>query len=46
MISTLYYISKDKIFISREGDKNTTQNGNLTSRISAGDTITIEQRFF
>ena len=38
--------SRDKIFISREGDKNNTQNGSLASRISAGDTITIEQRFF
>lgn len=38
--------SREKIFISREGDKNTTQSGTLTSRISAGDTITIEQRFF
>lgn len=38
--------SRDKIFISREGDKNNTQTGSLASRISAGDTITIEQRFF
>jgi polysaccharide biosynthesis/export protein VpsN len=38
--------SRDKIFISREGDKNTTLTGSLASRISAGDTITIEQRFF
>lgn len=38
--------SRDKIFISREGDKNNTQNGSLASKISAGDTITIEQRFF
>ena len=38
--------SRDKIFISREGDKNNTQPGSLASRISAGDTITIEQRFF
>lgn len=38
--------SRDKIFISREGDKNNTQTGSLASKISAGDTITIEQRFF
>jgi protein involved in polysaccharide export with SLBB domain len=38
--------SRDKIFISREGDKNNAQTGSLASRISAGDTITIEQRFF
>jgi polysaccharide export outer membrane protein len=38
--------SRDKIFISREGDKSNTLNGSLASRISAGDTITIEQRFF
>jgi len=38
--------SRDKIFISREGDKNNTQAGSLASRIRAGDTITIEQRFF
>lgn len=38
--------SKDKIFISREGDKATKQNGGLNTQISAGDTITIEQRFF
>jgi polysaccharide export outer membrane protein len=38
--------SRDKIFISREGDKSNTQTGSLASRISAGDTITIEQRFF
>lgn len=38
--------SRDKIFISREGDKSNSQAGSLASRISAGDTITIEQRFF
>lgn len=38
--------SKDKILISREGQKNQQENGNLNSRILAGDTITIEQRFF
>ena len=38
--------SKEKIEISREGDKNNTQAGTLSTKISAGDTITIEQRFF
>jgi polysaccharide export outer membrane protein len=38
--------SKEKIEISREGDKNNTQTGTLNTKISAGDTITIEQRFF
>ncbi len=38
--------SKEKIAISREGDKNNAQTGSLNTRISAGDTITIEQRFF
>jgi protein involved in polysaccharide export with SLBB domain len=38
--------SKEKIQISREGDKNNTQTGSLNTKISAGDTITIEQRFF
>lgn len=38
--------SKEKIFISREGDKNKNNQGDLNSRINAGDTITIEQRFF
>ena len=38
--------SRDKILISREGQKNQHENGNLNSRILAGDTITIEQRFF
>lgn len=38
--------SKEKIQISREGDKNNTQTGTLNTKISAGDTITIEQRFF
>ena len=38
--------SKEKIEISREDDKNNTQTGTLNTKISAGDTITIEQRFF
>ena len=38
--------SKEKIEISREGDKNNTQTGTLNTKISAGYTITIEQRFF
>lgn len=38
--------SKDKILISREGQKSQQENGSLNSRILAGDTITIEQRFF
>ena len=38
--------SRDKILISREGQKNQHENGNLNSRILAGDTITIEQRVF
>lgn len=38
--------SKEKIFISREGDKDKNNQGDLNSRINAGDTITIEQRFF
>lgn len=38
--------SREKILISREGQKNQHENGNLNSRILAGDTITIEQRFF
>lgn len=38
--------SKDKISISREGDKAVNENGNLNSRILAGDTINIAPRFF
>lgn len=38
--------SKDKIFISREGTKSESVNGTISSQINAGDTITIEQRFF
>ncbi|MCL1143245.1 polysaccharide biosynthesis/export family protein [Shewanella gaetbuli] len=38
--------SQEKILISREGTKITTEQGTINSKISAGDTITIEQRFF
>jgi polysaccharide export outer membrane protein len=38
--------SQEKIFISREGTKSESVNGTINSQISAGDTITIEQRFF
>ncbi|MDO6619799.1 MULTISPECIES: polysaccharide biosynthesis/export family protein [unclassified Shewanella] len=38
--------SEDKINISREGAKVNSKRGNINSKIFAGDTITIEQRFF
>ncbi|MGE6567058.1 polysaccharide biosynthesis/export family protein [Shewanella vesiculosa] len=38
--------SQDKIFISREGTKSESVKGAISSQINAGDTITIEQRFF
>jgi polysaccharide export outer membrane protein len=38
--------AKDKIVISREGSKIESELGNINSNIKAGDTITIEQRFF
>jgi protein involved in polysaccharide export with SLBB domain len=38
--------SKEKIFIAREGDKANKINADLNSKIHAGDTVTIEQRFF
>ncbi|MDF3125691.1 polysaccharide biosynthesis/export family protein [Rheinheimera sp. 1928-s] len=38
--------SREKIFIYREGNKTQALNANLNSKVSAGDTITIEQRFF
>lgn len=38
--------SRDKIFLYREGNKSQALNANLNSKVSAGDTITIEQRFF
>ncbi|MFS1423999.1 polysaccharide biosynthesis/export family protein [Shewanella sp. 10N.286.48.B5] len=38
--------SEDKINISREGSKVDSKRGSINSKIFAGDTITIEQRFF
>ncbi|WP_137226663.1 polysaccharide biosynthesis/export family protein [Shewanella sp. MEBiC00475] len=38
--------SEDKIAISREGSKIDSERGSINSAILAGDTITIEQRFF
>lgn len=38
--------SKEKILIYREGNKSQALNADLSSKVSAGDTITIEQRFF
>ena len=38
--------SQEKIDISREGSKVESERGNINSVIQAGDTITIEQRFF
>jgi polysaccharide export outer membrane protein len=38
--------SEDKIAISREGSKVESERGTINSAIQAGDTITIEQRFF
>jgi protein involved in polysaccharide export with SLBB domain len=38
--------SQDKIAISREGSKVDSERGTINSAIQAGDTITIEQRFF
>ncbi|MGI2172546.1 polysaccharide biosynthesis/export family protein [Shewanella ulleungensis] len=38
--------SEDKIAISREGSKVDSERGTINSVIQAGDTITIEQRFF
>ncbi|KPZ72575.1 MULTISPECIES: polysaccharide biosynthesis/export family protein [unclassified Shewanella] len=38
--------SRDKIFISRENSKIDSEKGSINSKINAGDTITIEQRFF
>ncbi|UAL45128.1 polysaccharide export protein [Shewanella inventionis] len=38
--------SQDKIKISREGSKVESESGTIHSVIQAGDTITIEQRFF
>lgn len=38
--------SKEKIFVAREGDKANKLKSDLNSKIRAGDTVTIEQRFF
>lgn len=38
--------SKEKIFVAREGDKANKLTADLNSKIRAGDTVTIEQRFF
>lgn len=38
--------SKEKIFVAREGDKANKLAADLNSKIRAGDTVTIEQRFF
>ncbi|RVT49238.1 polysaccharide export protein [Rheinheimera sediminis] len=38
--------SREKIFIYREGDKNKATTADLSFKVNAGDTITIEQRFF
>lgn len=37
---------KDSISIFKEGDKNTKQKASLEQKVNAGDTITIDQRFF
>ena len=36
----------DKISLSKEGDKSNKQKATLEYKVNAGDTITIEQRFF
>lgn len=36
----------EKISLFKEGDKNTKQKASLEYKVNAGDTITIEQRFF
>ena len=38
--------SKSKIFLFKEGNKNNQLKASLAHSIDAGDTITIEQRFF
>ncbi|MDO6613513.1 polysaccharide biosynthesis/export family protein [Shewanella sp. 1_MG-2023] len=38
--------STDKIFISREGTKTQSESAEIKTKINAGDTVTIEQRFF
>jgi len=37
---------EDGIQIAREGDKSNPTKGTLTTKINAGDTITIDRRFF
>jgi len=37
---------EDKISLFKEGDKSNKQNASLAYKVHAGDTITIEQRFF
>lgn len=38
--------SREKISLSREGSKTIVETGSLNSRVKAGDTVTIQQRFF
>lgn len=38
--------SREKIFITREANKNKQENATLSTKVNAGDTITIDQRFF
>ena len=38
--------SREKIFLFKEGNKAQQLQATLGSNVSAGDTITIEQRFF
>ncbi len=38
--------SREKIFIYREGNKSKAITADLNMKVNAGDTITIEQRFF
>jgi polysaccharide biosynthesis/export protein VpsN len=38
--------SREKIFITREANKSQQENATLNTKVHAGDTITIDQRFF
>jgi len=38
--------SKEKIFIFKEGEKSIQKHASLNTKVNAGDTITIERRFF
>lgn len=38
--------SRDKVFVAREGSKSNKQKAVLSTQLSAGDTVTIEQGFF